>query len=431
MQEFKWNTFVFIALVAIAFTLILNIFSLPSAVIFLISTLIISISFHIYWIYQLDKWLDNPTINNLPNGYGVWAKLFTKIYRTETKQKKSKQELFGVLDQFKSAAGAILDGVITVDENNDILWCNKTAQKMLNIIPKNDYNRPITYIFRNSLFKDYIENEKYEDTLKITNQSNKLPLEIKIAHFGSKQRVIVCRDMTKETEIQNMRKEFVSNFSHEIKTPLTVMLGFLETLGDMQSDQNISEKKIIGMMNDQAYRMKTLIDDLLLLSNIESSQYINRSERIDIPTLLKSIKKDVIVPKGSKHKFNYSIDSKLYLYGAKHEIESAFNNLVTNAIRYTPEKGQINICWNLVNELPIFEVVDTGIGIPEKDIKRISERFYRVDANRSRETGGTGLGLAIVKNVILQHQGEMKITSEIKKGSSFKLIFPAERSIKK
>ena len=120
------------------------------------------------------------------------------------------------------------------DENNDILWCNKTAQKMLNIIPKNDYNRPITYIFRNSLFKDYIENEKYEDTLKITNQSNKLPLEIKIAHFGSKQRVIVCRDMTKETEIQNMRKEFVSNFSHEIKTPLTVMLGFLETLDDMQ-----------------------------------------------------------------------------------------------------------------------------------------------------------------------------------------------------
>ena len=128
MQEFKWNTFVFIALIAIAFTLILNIFSLPTAVIFLISTLIISISFHIYWIYQLDKWLDNPTINNLPNGYGVWVKLFTKIYRTETKQKKSKQELFGVLDQFKSAAGAILDGVITVDENNDILWCNKTAQ---------------------------------------------------------------------------------------------------------------------------------------------------------------------------------------------------------------------------------------------------------------------------------------------------------------
>ena len=227
-----------------------------------------------------------------------------------------------------------------------------------------------------------------------------------------------------------MRKEFVSNFSHEIKTPLTVLIGFIETLAEMKSSKSVSEKKIISMMSGQANRMNILIEDLLLLSHIESNQHVNRSEKINIAKLIRDIKKNVIEVKGNGHKFDFSIDSKLDLYGARQEIESAFNNLITNAIRYTPSEGQISIRWNLINTLPIFEVVDNGIGIPEKNIKRISERFYRVDPNRSRETGGTGLGLAIVKNVVNQHQGEMKINSDIGLGSSFKLIFPADRAIK-
>ena len=220
--------------------------------------------------------------------------------------------------------------------------------------------------------------------------------------------------------------EFVSNFSHEIKTPLTVILGFLETL-EIQSNKNSSEKKMISMMNDQAYRMKNLIDDLLLLSQVESNQDINRSEKINVSSLLNNIKRGLIKPSIKKQKFKYSIDSKLHVYGAKREIESAFSNLINNAIRYTPIKGEISVQWNIINGLAIFEVTDSGIGIPEKDLKRISERFYRVDPDRSRETGGTGLGLAIVKNIIIQHQGEMKINSEINVGSSFKLIFPKDR----
>ena len=181
------------------------------------------------------------------------------------------------------------------------------------------------------------------------------------------------------------------------------------------------------MMNDQAYRMKNLIDDLLLLSQVESNQDINRSEKIKISSLLNNLKRDLIKPSVKKQKFKYSIDSKLHVYGAKREIESAFSNLINNAIRYTPIKGEISIKWNIINGLAIFEVTDSGIGIPEKDLKRISERFYRVNPDRSRETGGTGLGLAIVKNIIIQHQGEMKINSEINVGSSFKLIFPKDR----
>ncbi len=430
MNEIKWRALFFLVILAIAYLLILNIFNLNIAILSLVFTLTSLILFHTYWLYQLDLWLDNPSIKNLPNGSGIWNKIFSKIYRTETKQKKTKQELFEVLDLFKSGAGAMLDGVVAVNKNNEILWSNKTAQRMLNIIPKNDYNRPIFYIYRNTYFKAYIENENYEDTLKINNQTSMPPLEIKVAYFGSKQRIIVFRDITKETEIQNMRKEFVSNFSHEIKTPLTVLIGFIETLAEMKSSKSVSEKKIISMMSGQANRMNILIEDLLLLSHIESNQHVNRSEKINIAKLIRDIKKNVIEVKGNGHKFDFSIDSKLDLYGARQEIESAFNNLITNAIRYTPSEGQISIRWNLINTLPIFEVVDNGIGIPEKNIKRISERFYRVDPNRSRETGGTGLGLAIVKNVVNQHQGEMKINSDIGLGSSFKLIFPADRAIK-
>jgi two-component system phosphate regulon sensor histidine kinase PhoR len=430
LNEIKWRALFFGVILAIAYLLILNIFNFNIAILSLVFTLTLVIIFHTYWLYQLDLWLDNPTIKNLPNGSGIWNKIFSKIYRTETKQKKTKQELFEVLDLFKSGAGAMLDGVVAVNKNNEILWSNKTAQRMLNIIPKNDYNRPIFYIYRNTYFKAYIENENYEDTLKINNQTSMPPLEIKVAYFGSKQRIIVFRDITKETEIQNMRKEFVSNFSHEIKTPLTVLIGFIETLAEMKSSKSVSEKKIISMMSGQANRMNILIEDLLLLSHIESNQHVNRSEKINIAKLIRDIKKNVIEVKGNGHKFDFSIDSKLDLYGARQEIESAFNNLITNAIRYTPSKGQISIRWNLINTLPIFEVVDNGIGIPEKNIKRISERFYRVDPNRSRETGGTGLGLAIVKNVVNQHQGEMKINSDIGLGSSFKLIFPADRAIK-
>ena len=430
MQEIRWHLSLFIIFEIFSTLLVLSVFDLETSLLFLASTLVLFLAFHIYWVYRLNQWLNNPMINNLPNGYGLWRKLFTKLYKTQTKQKKTKQELYGVLDQFKSAAEAMLDGVIGVDQNNEILWSNKTAQTMLNIKPKNDYGRPITYIFRNSAFKDYIENSEYDDTLKITNQLNMQPLEIKVAYLRSKQKLIICRDITKETENQNMRKEFVSNFSHELKTPLTVILGFIETLDGMYP-KDTSESKIITMMDKQAYRMKGLIDDLLLLSNVESNQHINRSKKIMVSDLFKLIKKDISLLDENNHTIDYSINSQLNLYGEKREIESAFKNIITNAIRYTEKDGHINIRWKFINGLGIFEVSDSGIGIPKSDINRISERFYRVNPDRSRETGGTGLGLAIVKNVMIQHQGELKITSELGSGSTFKLIFPAERLIHK
>jgi two-component system phosphate regulon sensor histidine kinase PhoR len=183
------------------------------------------------------------------------------------------------------------------------------------------------------------------------------------------------------------------------------------------------------MMGAQAYRMSKLIDDLLLLSNVESSIFQNRSEKLLINTMINKIKKDISVLDAKNHKIKYQINNDLKIYGSKKEIESAFTNLITNAIRYTDKNGSVTISWGLINGLPIFEVRDTGNGIEQKHINRITERFYRVDLDRSRDSGGTGLGLSIVKNIIKQHDGELKISSEVGKGSSFKLIFSKESII--
>ena len=403
-----------------------SIFSQKFAIILLIATLLIFILIHIFWIHKLSKWVESPSLKNLPNGTGIWQNIFTKIYRSYRQQKKSQTQLTSTLDQFIQAGEAINDGIVGVNEENEILWSNKKAQKMLNINPKKDYNQPINYIFRNPELSNYLVKEKYEESIKIHNPTNKLDIEIKAAFFGKNHKLITCRDLTLLNRAENHRKDFVSNFSHELKTPLTVISGFLETLEDRKTIDNKS-KKIIELMSKQADRMEKLIDDLLLLSKVESDYLHNRSEKIIMKDLFKKFKSEVSLIDKQQHKIIYSINTEINIYGSKSEVYSAFINLLTNAIRYTDEEGEISVSWNKINNDAIFQVTDKGIGIPEKHVNRITERFYRVDEDRSRQSGGTGLGLSIVKNVMYQHQGEIRVASEHNSGSSFKLIFPTER----
>jgi len=209
-----------------------------------------------------------------------------------------------------------------------------------------------------------------------------------------------------------------------------VITGFIETLDQPKNNLSSDTKEIFSLMSEQANRMKDLINDLLLLSNIEASLNKNRSEKVSIFRLSENIKSSTSKLNKKNHKIKFNIDKKLNIYGSRSEIQSAFSNLVSNAIRYTPEKGNIFITWHLINNLPILEVTDNGVGIPKNKINRITERFYRIDEDRSRSSGGTGLGLSIVKNIMLQHQGQLEITSELNQGSTFKLIFPEVRVIK-
>ena len=426
LQDIRWSTFWFLLLEIFIYFIFSSIFSQKLAVTIVLATLIIFILIHIYWIYKLSNWVESPSLKNLPNGTGIWQNIFAKLYRTYRQQKKSQTQLTTTLDQFIQAAEAINDGIVGVNEDNEILWSNKKAQKMLDINPKKDYNQPINYIFRNSDLSNYLTKENYEDSINIHNTNNKLDIEIKATFFSENHKLITCRDLTSLKKIQNLRKDFVSNFSHELKTPLTVISGFLETLEDRKKI-DVQSKKIISLMSEQAHRMKKLIDDLLLLSNVESDYLQNRSEKVIMRDIFKKIKNEVSFIDQQQHKISYSLNNEINIYGSSTEIYSAFINLLTNAIRYTDKKGEITVSWNKINNDAIFQVADTGIGIPEKHLKRITERFYRVDEDRSRESGGTGLGLSIVKNIMHQHQGEIRVASEINSGSSFKLIFPSER----
>ena len=430
MQDIRWSIFWFFLIEIILFLIISNIYSNKIGLIICLAFMSCYLIMHMYWIFRLKKWLNSPSLSNLPHGTGIWQQIFTKHYQVFKKNKNSKKELVSALDQFTQAAEALVDGVVALNENNEIIWCNNKAKIMFNLNIKKDTGQPINYIFRNTELINYLEKANFDESIKINLDSNlKKAIEVKILLFGEKQKVLIAKDISQAIKIEATRKEFISNVSHELKTPLTVISGFIETLEDMAEFKDKNHKKILKMMGSQAFRMTKLVDDLLLLSNVESNLFQNRSEKLQIKIMIKKIKKSISSIDNKKHKIKYLINENLNIYGSKKEIESAFYNLITNAIRYTENNGSISISWGLINGLPIFEVKDNGCGIEQKHIDRITERFYRVDPDRSRDTGGTGLGLSIVKNIIKQHNGELKITSEVGKGSSFKLIFDKESII--
>jgi len=430
LQDIRLRTFIFISLIFLLSIVVSKLFGFDVAVIFFIISLIIYLISHIFWLNELSKWLDKPRASEIPDGKGIWQDIFSKIYKNYRFDTKSKKDLTTAMEQFVQAADALLDGVVSLNDSNEIIWCNKRAQLMFGIHPKKDLNKPIHHIFRNSEFKKYLDGENYETPLQIDTENYINHIEVKIIPFGRYQKLLTARDISAMLKNELVRKEFVSNFTHELKTPLTVITGFIETLDQPKNSLSKDTKEIFTLMSDQANRMKDLINDLLLLSNIEASLNKNRSEKISVKRLFENIKVSTTKINKKKQKIKFEIDNELNIYGSKSEIQSAFTNLISNAVRYTPEKGNILITWHLINNLPIMEVTDSGVGIPKNKINRITERFYRVDEDRSRSSGGTGLGLSIVKNIILQHQGQLEISSELNNGSTFKLIFPKDRIIK-
>lgn len=429
MKDIRWNTFWFFLIQFFLYLFISKIISKEIALIILCGSLMLSILINAIWMHKLNTWLSKPSIEKLPQGTGGWESIFSKIYQDIRTRRKSKKNLATTIDQFILASDALLDGIIVLNETNEIAWANKRAKTMFGIDSIKDKTQPIQYIFRNTEFTAYLDAEEYDQPIHIKTKNIIEDIEIRIISFGKLQKLIIGKDISVIIKNESIRKEFVSNFSHELKTPLTVITGFIETL-DSSLITDKPTKQIFNLMMEQSTRMKQLIDDLLLLSNVESSLIKNRSEKINSKKLFEKIKKNIKLVDKGKHKIIYKINHELNIYGSKQEIESAFTNLITNAIRYTANDKMIHINWNVINDIPIFEVIDSGIGIEKKHINRITERFYRVDDNRSRSNGGTGLGLSIVKNIMIKHQGELNILSEPNKGSTFKLIFPSDRLIR-
>jgi two-component system phosphate regulon sensor histidine kinase PhoR len=391
---------------------------------------------HISWLHKLQTWFKNPDLNNLPEGSGVWEGLFATLLKYERNNINNQKQLNAALERFNLTANAIPDGLILLSPNNEIEWCTPNAEAQLGLDLKTDRNLPIVNLVRDRLFIAHLYNEDYSEPFKLKSWRNpEMLYEIHLIALATKQKLMICRDMTQLEKVDSMRRDFIANVSHELRTPLTVVGGFLETLSDTEGAVPDHFKNYFNLMSEQTFRMRRIIEDLLMLSTIESNIDEPDDTEVDMTKLMKQIQNDALGLSQSlyktKHKIELSIDSELNILGAQNELQSAFTNLVSNAVRYTPKGGNIRITWSALNDQAIFSVIDSGIGIEQQHIDRLTERFYRVDRGRSRETGGTGLGLSIVKHILIRHQARLEITSEVDVGSTFCVLFPKTRVVKK
>lgn len=378
---------------------------------------------------RLDTFVKGAGISSLSGFGGAWTEIFFRLQRIISGLRKDIEQVERQHERFIEAFQASPNGIVMLDDQDQIEWCNAIAEQFLGIQFKRDALQRIHYIVRKPEFVEYITGRQYDEPLVLEKMgaNSSLILRLQAFPFSENRRLLLIQDITDLSKAEAMRRDFVANVSHEMRTPLTVMMGFLETVQtlDLPPEQ---KAHYLEMMMDQGQRMKNLVDDLLTLANLEANTQPAPTNRISMSYLLSLIKNDAYALSQGKHALNFDRQTPCDLLGEEREVLSAFSNLVSNAIRYTPDVGAINVSWS-VNSAGEgeFSVTDTGPGISPEHIPRLTERFYRIDRSRSRETGGTGLGLAIVKHVANRHQANLVIESAPGKGSTFTLRFPPER----
>ena len=377
------------------------------------------------YLSQLGRWLDDPHSAKLPDGWGSWTEIFSRLYRLRRDDERHQAELTEWLARFRQAMHLLPEGVAIMDDVLFLEWCNPAAEKHLGLTLERDKGMRVTNLIRHPDFIDYIILGRYEQPLTLSLRDRKLIVQI--IPFENRRQILVTHDATETDRIEEMRRDFIANASHELRTPLTVIVGFLEIASSGMALDAATREAHLKLMTDQAHRMQRLIEDMLTLSRLESIDYPLRSEQVDVKALVADVAEEARALSGGKHQITTSVDGPDVM-GSAEELRSAFGNLASNAVRYTPEGGTIHIAWTNNGGGPQFAVTDTGIGIDQQHIARLTERFYRVDKSRSRETQGTGLGLAIVKHVLLRHGGSLSIKSEAGKGSSFIASLPGAKA---
>lgn len=432
MQDIRWRAFWLIISLSFICLIVWAAEDAETALITFSIGITLYLFNHLFWVSKLVNWYKKPALSTIPQGSGAWEDVFAAIYHEQRRHNRSKSQLSSALDRFRHAASALPDGVVLLNDDNKIEWCNKPAELQLGLSLKHDLDQPIVYLLRNTDFLKYLEHHVDVDPIKLKSWVNPdATLEIQLVAFGSNQKLLISRDISQVEKLENMRRDFIANVSHELRTPLTVVGGFLETLSDMEGAVPESTRNYFTMMQDQTNRMRLLIEDLLTLSQLESGTTAPDEAELDVNALLSMIMNEAKSLSNGRHLITLDADPSLALIASSQELHSAFGNLVSNAIRYTPEGGSISLKWEVRNHEAVFSVTDTGLGIEQKHIDRLTERFYRVDRSRSRETGGTGLGLSIVKHILSRHQGRLEIQSEFGKGSTFSAVFPKSRIVNK
>ena len=378
--------------------------------------------------FRLARWLENPDEVEPPDATGTWGDIFYRLQKLQRRQKASRGQLTSALEQFEHAAMAVPDGMVILNGNDQIDWCNPASRKYMGLDCERDRGQFVRYLLRQAHFLDFLDAADYSRRLVCKSPVNReITLSLQLVPFGEGKKLLVARDITDLERVDAMRRDFIANVSHELRTPLTVVGGFVETLADAPDLPASESRRYFDLMLDHTRRMQHLLDDLLTLSRLESADHTLKDEPVNVPELAQALKAEAESLSRGRHRVSLQLDSSAWLKGSLQEIRSALGNLVSNAVRYTPEGGEITLAWHERGGEGVFSVTDTGEGIAAEHIPRLTERFYRVDRSRSRETGGTGLGLAIVKHVLTRHGARLEIQSTPGKGSTFSAVFPVQR----
>ncbi len=397
-----------------------------AAGLFTLGALVIYLGWHVYNLRRLEHWLRHGRSYNPPEAAGIWGEIFYLFWGVQQRARARKRKLAAILSQFQEATSAMPDATVVLGGHNEIQWFNEAARQLLDLHAGQDVGQRVDNLLRHPEFSDFLENGNAKGYLLIpAPEAPEVTLSVRVVPYGQEQRLLVLRDVSQQQRLEQMRRDFVANVSHELRTPLTVLAGFLETMLD-EDDAFIRQwGSSLQLMQQQTRRMQHIVEDLLLLSRLETDRTRPPHSPVPVEALLAALREDAEQLSGEKQTISLEVEAGLGLYGADRELHSAFANLITNAVRYTPESGRITIRWWSDRDGAHFAVSDTGIGIDARHIPRLTERFYRVDVGRSRDVGGTGLGLAIVKHVLNRHEAHLRIDSRPGKGSTFRIDFPA------
>lgn len=391
---------------------------------------------HAYYLWVLARWLSKDKKYTPPVAYGIWGAIFDEIYRLLRRQRQRNKRFSEWLHRFRESTNAMPDAVVVLQENGEIEWWNSIASEWLPLRYPQDVGQRITNLIRLPEFSTFWNEGHEGDAVEIRGPVNlQQHLRVRLIPYGNQQKLLVLRDVTVFFTVENMRRDFIANISHELRTPLTVLSGYLENMTIDSGQEKPIDPGMLNMsvqrMQQQVLRMSRLVEDLLVLSRLESPGTNKKEDLVEVPQLLAALQDEAQILSQGRHQIMSEIDNSLRIYGTTSELDSLFRNLVINAINYTPSGGAIRIRWYLDGEQPCFEVHDTGVGIARHHIPRLTERFYRIDVARSRETGGSGLGLAIVKHVLQRHKGTLDVDSEVGRGSTFRCLFPKELAVQR
>lgn len=389
------------------------------------------LTWHLHNLMNMVDWVNSRLSGEPPRSSGVWEEVFLQLLRFRQRNKRRHKRLVSRLSRFQEAAQALPNAIIVLNNEGAIEWCNNAATRMLGIHTTNDLGQRILNLVRNPALVNYIKQAEFDEPLKIPSPMDEnMSLSIRIVPYGADQRLLLGRDITRIQRLEEMRRDFVANVSHEMRTPLTVICGYLELFAEADNRDSDEFDDVVVRMSEQAARLQSIIGDLLLLSRLESEAYSAKHETVNVPQLLKVLTDEARSLSGFKnHDISLECDDNLFITGNEQELRSAFSNLVFNAVNYTPVGGKVALSWYQDNDGAHFAVRDEGIGIPAQHIERLTERFYRVDVGRSRHSGGTGLGLAIVKHVLQRHRAHLYIKSQAGQGSTFRCDFTPQQIV--